>query len=297
MKQSKQLTLCIIVLLCQFGGVLGGCGNVSEDLSSLSESFSPPSPGEAARDMMDPHDAEKRRRGTVLISNAPFGGAEVHVRAYADKVEFEDNPSALAAAIRALGRHGQPEHAPLIATHLESESRQVRWEAAKALQRLHNPDVVPAMLDVLRKGESEDVDVRIATADALAQYPEDRVFQMLVSNNALNARDLALNHTARQSLQTVTGEQLGDRPSDWLAWYETVDNPFANQQDYLYPTYDRDESLLEKVTFWSEPTFEESQRPAGLRPSDTRTTYDDDEDSASNAEGDAVNGGSSLSRS
>ncbi|MGI9012764.1 MAG: HEAT repeat domain-containing protein [Phycisphaerales bacterium] len=265
-----------------------GCESVSEDLRSFAEDIAPPSPGEAARDMMDPSDPERRRRGTTLIANAPFGGAEVNVRAYADKVEHEQNAIALAAAVRALGRHGQVEHAQLVASRLTHDSRLVRWEAAKALQRLHDPAVVPALLAVMRN-DLEDVDVKIAAAHALGQYPEDRVFQVLISTAALNARDLALNHVAQQSLTTLTGQELGDDPAVWMRWYAKADAPFAQQQAYIYPTYSRNETMIDHLTFWKEEQWETPQQPAGLRPADERSTYseanEEKQASVNNADG------------
>jgi len=264
--------------------VLVGCSNMSSDIDDLRESIMPPSPTEAAVMMIDPYDAENRRNGTILIANAPFGGAEPYVNLYADKVLHEDDPLALAAAIQALGRHGQPEHAPSIASRLTHVSQQVRWEAAKGLQRLHNPQVVPALIAVIRNAR-EDVDVKIAAAHALGQYPEDRVFQTLVSVDALDAQNLILNRTARESLRTLTGQNFGEDRAAWLRWYNAAAEPFVDQQPYLFPIYKRSETVMEKLTFWSEPTWETPQQPAGLRPAGQRSTYDEGEDGAAEDSG------------
>src|SRR6185295_4051963 len=108
-----------------------------------------------------------------------FGGAEVYLRAYRDYIQHETNPLVKAEAIRALGRHGSAEDATLIAGQLKDDNIQVRWEAAKALQRLHNPAVVPDLLRILRD-DQQTADIRMAAACALGQYPEDRVFHGLV---------------------------------------------------------------------------------------------------------------------
>jgi hypothetical protein len=235
--------------------------------------------------MLSQDDPDARRRGTLLIANSDFGGVDVYVRAYRDYVENDRNPLVKAAAIRALAKHGEPADALLIAANLDHENVQVRWEAAKGLQRLHNPLVVPDLLAVLRAA-SEESDVRVAAATAVAQYPEDRVFQGLVA--ALDARELAVNDAARDALRTLTGQQFDLDPRAWLSWYnQTDDDPFAGSEEYLYPTYQRDDTLLEMLTFWTSRVEEQPAPPAGLRPDDQRRTYEEEDDEATADDGSA----------
>jgi HEAT repeat protein len=246
---------------------------MGQDLSEFGQALKPVTPSEAARMMVDPHDPDSRRAGTVLISNSPFGGADAYVAVYRDRVANETDPLAKAASITALGRYGVPEDAPAIAACLGDEQYQVRWEAVKALQRLHNPAVVTDLLRILRNG-GEQPDVRVAAAVALGQYPRDRVFQGLVE--ALDAPELAVNAAARTSLATLTGQNHGLYANAWLSWYNAAEQPFEGQQEYLYPTYQRPETFLEKLAFWSSKTYEQPAPPAGLRPPQRRT-YQDEE--------------------
>ena len=259
-----------------------GCDTIGQDLSSFTEDLMPPTPTEAARIMIDPNDPDNRRRGTLLIANSPFGGGEPYLNVYRDMAINERDPLAKAAALAALGRHGVPDDAPLIAVSLVDENRQVRWAATQALQRIHNVAVVGDLLDVLRKVD-EHADTRIAAAVAVGQYPQDRVFQGLIS--ALDDRELALNLAAQGSLHTLTGEDFALEPSDWLAWYNNTAEPFARKQEYLYPTYQRDETWMERLTFWSTTTYEQPAPPAGLRPEGERRTYEDDDDLKPNESG------------
>jgi len=266
-----------VAMVALAGMSLSGCEAMQRDLNSFAEGLMPPTPSEAAEMMNDPHDPDRRRRGTVLIANAPFGGAEPYVKMYRLRVETEEDPTVLAASIRALGRHGSPDDAVLIAQRLEHENEHVRWAAAEALQRIHNPQVVGAMLDVLRDVNERD-DVRTQIARGLGQYPQSRVYQALVA--ALDDRSLALNLAARKSLHTHTGQDFGYMMNQWLAWYEQTTesgrDPFANRQPYTYPTYQREQTLFEKLAFWSENHFEHPAPPIGLRPKDSRSTYEDD---------------------
>ncbi len=258
-----------------------GCETMRQDFGEFGESIMPVSPAAAAKMMMDFSDPDNRRRGTVLISNSPFGGTEVYVQWYRDTVATETDPLVKAASVAALGRFGQPDDAVVIALCLdESQPSQVRWEAAKALQRLHNPAVVPVLLAALRNSD-EGVDIRVAAAIALGQYPQDRVFQSLVA--ALESPRLSVNEASRRSLTTLTGVDHGLDGNAWLAWYNSVTNPFADQKEYLYPTYQREETFLEKMSFWSSKTYETPAAPAGLESSKRRTYQDSDEATADEA--------------
>ena len=273
-------TLGWISLAALAAGILGpvsGCDTTSQDLNSLAKSFAPPTPRQAAEKMLNPHDPDDRREGTLLIANAPFGGSPPYLRTYRDYVEHEQDPLVKAAAVRALAKHGTAEDAPLIARQLTHENVQVRWEAAKGLQRIHNPQVVRDLLEVLRDPE-ERLDVRVAAARALGQYREDRVFQGLVA--ALDARQLAVNAAAEQSLETLTGQTLGRDPRPWLSWYNSATGDrFAAGLEYRYPTYQRRETWLEKLAFWTSRVVEQPAPPVGLRPSSERRTYEDEDES------------------
>jgi hypothetical protein len=272
-KESLRPMLCAIAcgLLA-----LSGCDTIGQDLKGFTRGLVPVKPAEAARMMVNPHDADERREGTTLISNAPWGGVDIYLKVYRDMVLNEPDPIAKAAAIRALARWGEPEDAVRIMPHLAHENIQVRWEAAKGLQRIYNPAVVTELLRVLRD-DQEQYNVRSAAATALAMYPEDRVFQGLVG--ALDARELAVNEAAERSLEILTGYTFEMDSQSWLAWYESVgstEQAFAGQQQFLYPTYYRRDFWWEKVMFWTSRNWELPAPPAGLRPATQRDTYADE---------------------
>ena len=258
---------------------------VFDDFTDLSESFAPKTPTQAASDALDPYNADLRREGVVLLSNAPFGGADVYLDMYRNYVEYETDPLVRAASITALGRHGTPEDAVLIAPWMSPEvtkSENVRWVAAKALQRLHNPEVVEPLITVLMKSADSVGETKAAAAVALGQYPEDRVFQSLLV--ALDDRRLSVNVDAAQSLSTLTGQSFGMDRIAWQRWYDGLSDKsklFAGQQDYFFPTYDRDKLWFEYITFWIQQTYESPSTPAGLRSKSTeRRTWEDDTESS-----------------
>jgi hypothetical protein len=264
----------MVIAALAAAGVLGGCATIGDDLNAIGNSLKSVSPPEAGRMMVDPYDPDNRRLGTVLISNSAFGGADAYLALYRDRARFETDPLVKAVSLTALGRFGTPDDAPLIAAALEDEQFQVRWEAAKSLQRIHNPAVVRELLRVLAD-PADQTDIRVAAAVALGQYPQDRVFQGLVA--ALDAPQLAVNIAAGDSLATLTGQDLGLDSTRWLRWYNSTNEPFAEQREFLFPTYSRDRSWLEKLAFWSTPVFEQPGAPAGLDSRSQRRTYQDDE--------------------
>jgi hypothetical protein len=266
-------------------GPLAGCDTVGADIEDSFGGLFPPSPTQAVLWTTDT-DPDLRRRGVLLLGNAVFGGEEPYVRLYRDYAANEQNPLVKAAAIRALARHGEVTDARLIATQLADESRQVRWEAARGLQRLHDPSVVPDLLDRVRDPD-EDVQVRVAAITALGQYGSDRVFQGLVS--ALEAPELAVNRAAVETLAQLTGEDFGIDPQAWLAWYAEArpdGGALAGASSFTYPTYDRPPSWLEQLAFWNPPVREFPGPPLGLEPAGARETYPDDADDADEAEDD-----------
>ena len=257
--------------------ITGGCDTVSGDVSDFFDGISPPTPLEAAVWAADFNSPGKQRRGVVLLSNASFGGEEAYLELYRTLADESPDPLVQAAAIRALGRWGDAEDAKLIVGQLESEYEQVRLESAIALQRLHEPRIEDGIWRQLVVAEEPEA-IRIELAIALGQYPSDSAFQALCL--ALDDRSLAINLAAADSLRVMTGRDFGIDAPDWLSWYDAQrasnDDPFANGDTFLYPTFQRKIGFFESLAFWNPTKFEQPAVPRGLIPA-TRSTYDDAE--------------------
>ncbi|MBL0926932.1 MAG: HEAT repeat domain-containing protein [Phycisphaerales bacterium] len=219
--------------------------------TSVLDVFAPPTPGEAARDAVNPFDASARARGLLLLANAPWGGERVYQDLY--NVSMQDgDPLVRAMAVRAIAMHGRAEQAPMIAEQLKNADRFLRWESARALQRMHNPEVVPALLRSADPKNESDAEIRAATVRALGQYPEPRVLTALIAR--LEDRDLAVNREARWSLRTLTGEDYGDDLPRWVRWQRETQEPFARRGQYTYPIFERDRYWWEWIQpFWQPP--------------------------------------------
>ena len=209
----------------------------------------PPTPTVAVAMMFNREDADQRRAGISWIAASPFGGEEEYLNSYRLFVTDPD-PGVRAAAVTALGRHGIVEDAPTLATLLKDEDDLVRWQAADGLRKIHNPAVVPALVERLDPDLEEDADTRATIALALGQYPDRVVFSRLAT--ALEQRDFSVVNAAHQSLRLLTGEDKGLEPQDWAAWFESAADPFANQQAYTYTLYEPDRDWFDRyVTFWN----------------------------------------------
>lgn len=243
-------------------GLTGCSKNASADSDSVLPLFSPKTPGDWAREAVDISDPDKRRRAIAALSSASFGHEPPYVRLYRLLIDDHD-PTVRAACLRALAKHGEVEDVSRVLPYLEDETKVVRWEAAKALQRLHRDDAVDPLLKRLR--EDQDADVRIAAANALAQYPQPRVFEGLVGT--LNDDDYGVVAQSVASLELLTGQHHGEDGGQWLDWADDADRAmFANQQAYYYPQFNRPRTLWEKVQFWKKQKPIIPQQPEGLEP-------------------------------
>lgn len=252
------------------------CGQIGEDFGELMSGINDPTPYEAAVWAADFNNPGRQRRGVVLLSNADFGGEEAYLELYRTLVEDSSNPLVRAAAIRALGRWGDGPDAQLIAAQLGNDSPQIRLESAIALQRIHEPPIEDRIWRRLVDADEKE-SIRIELAIALGQYDSDASFQALC--DALDDRSLSINLAAADSLRVMTGRDFGLDAPTWLSWYDGQqrddDDPFADGQIFLYPTFQRKIGFLESLAFWSPNTFEDPGVPRGLA-SATRSTYSDD---------------------
>ncbi len=248
-----------------------GCDTMSSDLSQFSQTFVPPSPAQAARWAADPNDRENARRGTILLANAPWGGTEVYLKMYRLYAADALDPLVRAAALQALGRHGDASDAVLVAKSLTSPFRQVRLAAARSLQRLHDPAVAdtlwPRLID-----PDEDADVRIEIAIALGQYPTPAVFNALVAS--LSQRDLAVNIAAVDSLRMLTGQGFGIDEDAWLTYLASAPEPLLTAPNYLYPTFIRELDIWDTLVFWDPVVLETPDVPIGMKVLGVRRTSD-----------------------
>lgn len=268
--------LCTAPLLIGCSKDLGlAGGNFDQSSNSIMTVFAPPSPVEAVQWATDPYDAGKRQYGILLLAGAPWGGESPYVKMYAIAANDEDS-AVRTAAIRALSLHGSVEHAPQLIKALTTGDPLTRREAARALQRIHSENAIEPLLDAINPSNEDEYEIRREAAVALGQYPTTRVVLSLIS--ALSDRRLGVNDAARQSLQTITGQDFAYEIDDWVEWSSDTDDLFASGTPYEYPVFARDKTWYESLMFWYEPPNEISGRPIGAPPIQLSDSNDADTD-------------------
>jgi HEAT repeat protein len=265
--RQSAIRLALGVAAVSFAALAGGCNTGSAGAkaksTSVFQAFEPTTPQQAAAWAVDPYDADNRQRGILLLANAPFGGEPVYVDLYEAALDDGDT-GVRTAAVKALGLHGRPEHAVMIAPMLEEEDRLLRWESTSALQRLHNPEVINALTERLDLDTEEEPEVRAAAATALGQYAQVRVIDTLIGS--LGDPNLHVNRATQGSLRTLTGQELGDDVGAWVEWMRSVDDPFAEGLPYEYPVFNRDKRFVEWIMPWLQPPNEVAAAPVGYDP-------------------------------
>ena len=245
---------------------LVGCDTMEANrgAKSLLAVFQPPKPQDAVELAIDEYDADRRYQGTALLANAPFAGEGPYLELFRDAARDED-AGVRQVGVRALGIHGEPEDVPLIIGLLTDDEWLVRMESARALQRLHNEAAVVPLIERTTVENEQQAAVRAEAVHALGQYRANRVLQVLV--RALDDPSLAVNHNALNSLEVLTGQNLGYEPAVWLAWLDDASDPFEAGRIYTYPGFERDKLWYEWIPFLGTPPNEAESVPVGLQPS------------------------------
>jgi hypothetical protein len=251
--------------LCALSAVLSGCtgpNNSGDAFADFVNSILPPKPSQVAREAFNVYDADLRRRSVAMLSSSHFGGEEPYVRMYRLLIDDQD-PTVRAACAHALGIHGTTDDASVLISLLKDDTGFVRWEAAKALQKIHHNDAILPLIDVL--ANDEDADVRIAAAQALGQYPTRPVFNALVG--ALIDHNFGVVQSASESLAMLTGQDLGTDGGHWLDFAAASGNDlFKGQRRYTYMPYQEPQGTFDKMKFWDKPEPVLPQAPVGLNP-------------------------------
>ena len=267
------------LLLLGASGCAGGKNPFTGKPGSVFEALIPRKPGEIAKDAVNPSvDVDKRRRALEQLSSAKWGGEKPYLRLYRVYVDNPgDDDTIISVCVRALGRHGGPQDVPRLTKMLSKSSYDppvyVRWEAAKALQRIHDRKAISPLISAAVN--DQEPDVRMAAVQALGQYDEPAVFDALVG--ALNDSHFAVRHGALESLKLLTGQDYGDDIRPWITWGKVNRRDlFAGKQPYTWQPYDKPRGLWDKVRFWRKKEPVLPRAPTGLQ----QATVDSDEQAA-----------------
>jgi len=169
----------------------------------------------AAEGLRDPSPNVRRTAINVLVSR-PYGKTDsVYRNAYRSTAAVDSDPVVRATAVRAINRSRDPDSSATLTRALDDGSPLVRLEAAKALANIPTPRA-EAKLRTIMVDENEDIDVRIAAADALRHFRDSETQRQLI--DMLDNRSFGVAWQSRRSLYLMTGEDFRYDEAAWLKY-------------------------------------------------------------------------------
>jgi hypothetical protein len=213
-------TLAVLLagILLMFAGA--GCSTIQ----SVADAFTGNTPIKFARLMEDSTFPDNRRKGINGLSARDFGRKKPSTTRYEQIAQTDPDYLVRAVAIRALNRSRDRSATPIFIKRLNDKSDLVRWEAAKALANIPDPDAAEPLARILTN-PADDNDVRIAAADALRHYHDPTVARALA--HTLNGRNFGVAWQSRKSLKSLTGRDLKYNERAWIDYVDGSDKPLG----------------------------------------------------------------------
>jgi hypothetical protein len=181
-------------------------------------------PIQAVELMNDPHSPDNRRTGINDLLTYKFTKAPPYTVRYRQISAFDQDAMVRATALRASNRSRDIVATPIFVAALSDKSELVRLEAAKALVHLPDPAAERPLMRVLAD-PNENLDVRLAAADALKHYRDLPNARALAES--LDDKDFSIVWQARRSLVYLTGRDFGYDDGAWLNYFAGPDKPFG----------------------------------------------------------------------
>lgn len=114
-------------------------------------------------------------------------------------------------AVQQLGRLSCPNALDALQTASKDRNTEIRVAAARSLGKMAHPDAIPILQEVI--GSDMNGDVRLAATQAMGSFSSVQSLEAL--SIAIEDKDPALQVAAIESLEKVTGQNLGP---DVFAW-------------------------------------------------------------------------------
>jgi hypothetical protein len=206
------------------GPVEKGLDTIWEEIERIYGWITGDTPFNAAKAMLDPSFPDKRRKAVVYLSRREWGRQEPYTGYYEQMAKADREPLVQSIAVRAMNRSRYLKAEQTYVQLLEDKNEMVRLEAAKALANMPDPAAIDPLIRHLRNPE-EDVDVRVACADALRTYRNLQAGEALVS--MLKEREFGVAWQARVSLKLMTGKDYHYDQGAWRDYLTGNQKPFG----------------------------------------------------------------------
>ena len=174
--------------------------------------------------LMDPNDADRRRKAIYLFVARDFGQRPPYTTYYGQLAQMDPDVTVRAAAVRALNASRDRTAIPIFIAALNDKSDLVRLQAAKALSNIPDPTAAEPLSRTLGN-QAEVRDVRIAASEALRHYRNPGVARVLVGT--VGGRDFSIAWQSRWTLTILTGRDLGYNEQAWLEFINGPGKPLG----------------------------------------------------------------------
>lgn len=198
-------------------------GTIAEGISRIHDLATGHNFFSEARKLVDSN-PDRRRTGIVYLSDHTPGRLDPYASQYLNMAKSDADPSVRSMAIRALNRARDKRAIPILIAALDEKNDSIRLEGAKGLANIPDASAVGPLIRHLDYPD-ENVDVRVACADALRMYRTAEVAQALV--RALRDRNFGIAWQARKSLQLMTGKDFRYDTAAWLTYLSGTNKPFG----------------------------------------------------------------------
>jgi len=154
------------------------------------------------------------RRETAAYCLGRMGGASaIPVLA---KCAWSPEPAVALSGTRALVTLRDPLVVPQLVRLTENPIADVRYTAMDGLARVGGPLATNALGRIALTSRHEDEPANYAVS-LLGALKDEAAIPVLIE---VMRKNLRARRAAARALYEITGEDLGDLPSDWIAWYE-----------------------------------------------------------------------------
>ncbi|MFT5300212.1 MAG: hypothetical protein ACI87E_000223 [Mariniblastus sp.] len=180
----------------------------------------------AAEELVADTYASRKRKMTESVEAVINAPVEDQQRVALDLAEVLHRDQILMLrlySVRMLGKLNCPAAVEALVDASQDHTSDIRIESIKAIENLTADIAIPHLQKMI--GSDTDIDVRLAATRALGSFSGRKAIAAI--SLALDDRDPALQLRAAESLQNVTGEQLGP---DIAAWQQFVKNTVPDMQ-------------------------------------------------------------------
>ena len=179
---------------------------------------------EKLRERLASPDADLRRQGVQMLAESPAAGWDSTPKILRIMAQGDSDAQVRAHALAVLARIDSDTALlkEAVTTAAKDPSAHVRLESLQVLET-RQPQWGCAILTE-RLAQDTDVNVRGAAARALSHCRQENVLNRLAGS--LND-EFVVSYRARQSLQTLTGQDFGYDEQAWRQWFHSAAEPFT----------------------------------------------------------------------